>query len=110
MGAVVAPFIVKWIRDVLTAEIDAIYRQHTIGGKKSENPHLILSECEGICVAAAMAAIAQTMIGYVSSMVKCGTTRPGYGLCAGLATAYKTAKLISAGITLYACIEIKCGA
>jgi hypothetical protein len=89
----------------LIGELDRIRIQNALGGKTYPDSEIIVSDCEGLCGAVAGAAISATVIGYVSSMIKCGATGPGYGLCAGLATAYKSARLISTGVTLYACLN-----
>lgn len=93
------------LMDVLTAEIDVIYQHQTFGGRKSENPHLILSECEGLCMAGATATIAAALYIYVSRMIACAATGPAYGVCAGAATLGKAATLTAAGIRLYQCIN-----
>ncbi|MCC5919035.1 MAG: hypothetical protein JJU02_17095 [Cryomorphaceae bacterium] len=91
--------------DVLSGQLERLILQTASDGKTNSDSGMTLSDCEGLCGAVAGAAISATLIGYVSSMIKCSAAGPAYGLCAGMATAYKSAKLVSTGITLYACLN-----
>ena len=61
--------------------------------------------CEELCAASAAAKIVAIEAAWVSAMIFCGASGPGYLLCIGLATTAKYASLAAVGIDLAQCLQ-----